>query len=188
MEITPIEIQQYHFKNRLLGYDKAAVDRFLEEVATEMAKLHRENQELRENLARARANMEEMREREAVLKDTLMTTQRITDDLKQNARREADLIIREGRVKAEKIIRSAEEKRFLILDEINELHRQKIAFQTTFGSLLERHRKMLELDAHHTENSDSYLQLEDQKYVMLTEEVDRFTEQVDWQTGELREK
>ena len=146
MEITPIEIQQRHFKNRLLGYDKAGVDLFLEEVASGLEKLHRENQELKESLARARAAIEEMRERETVLKETLITTQKITDDLKQNARREADLIIKEGQLKAERILRSAEEKKFLILDEISELHRQKIVFQAALGSLLERHRKMLALE------------------------------------------
>jgi len=172
MELTPIDIQQRRFKNRLMGYDRAAVDRFLEEVSAEMAGQHRENQELKENLARARAVIEELREREAVLKETLITTQKITDDLKQNARREADLIIREGRIKAEKTIRSAEEKRFLILDEINELQRQKTAFQSALGALLERHRKLLELEMDQKENSTLQLQPSAQEEVMLIDEVD----------------
>ena len=146
MEITPIEIHQQHFKNRLFGYDKAGVDRFLEAVAEELEKLHRENHELRENLARTRSAMEEMRERETILQETLITTQKITEDLKQSAHREANLIIKEGQLKADRIIRGAEEKRFLILDEINELHRQKIVFQTALSSLLESHRKMLEMN------------------------------------------
>ncbi|NLV24771.1 MAG: DivIVA domain-containing protein [Deltaproteobacteria bacterium] len=188
MGITPIEIQQRHFKNRLMGYDKGAVDRFLEEVATEMARLHRENQELKENLARNRASMEEMREREAVLKETLITTQKMTDDLKLNARKEADLILREGRIKAEKIIRSAEEKRFLILDEINELHRQKAAFQTALGSLLEHHRRILELEASPGKNGVLDFQLSPQEEVILVDALDEITEPGSWPRERPREK
>jgi len=175
MEITPIEIQQRRFRQRLMGYDKAAVDGFLEEVANEMTRLHRESQQLKENLAHVHSAMEELKEREGVLKETLITTQKITDDMKQNARREAELIIREGRMRAEKIIRGAEEKRFLILDEINELHRQKTTFMATLGSLLERHRRLLDLeDGSHREN-DLPWPPADKEEIELVEEVEEIT-------------
>ena len=67
MRITPIEIQQHQFKTRLFGYDTASVDRFLEILADELERLHRQNNELKESLARTRTNLEDMREREKVL-------------------------------------------------------------------------------------------------------------------------
>ena len=65
MRITPIEIQQHQFKTRLFGYDTAAVDHFLEMLADELERLHKQNNELKESLARTRTALEQMREREA---------------------------------------------------------------------------------------------------------------------------
>ncbi|MDX1580664.1 MAG: DivIVA domain-containing protein, partial [Alphaproteobacteria bacterium] len=86
MRITPIEIQQQRFKTRLLGYDTAAVDEFLEMLAEELERLHKQNHELKEALVRTRDALEQMRGRERALQDTLMTAQQVTEELKANAR------------------------------------------------------------------------------------------------------
>ena len=93
MRITPIDIQQQQFKSRLMGYDKTGVDQFLEILAGEMERVLRQNQDLQEELAHARSALAEMREREATLKETLLTTQKVTDELKANARREAEVLL-----------------------------------------------------------------------------------------------
>ena len=94
MRITPIDIQQQHFKSKMIGgYDQEEVDRFLEQVAEEVELLTVDGQQLRDELSRTKLALEEMQNREATLNETLLTTQRMTDDLKANARREAELII-----------------------------------------------------------------------------------------------
>ncbi|HKK00950.1 MAG TPA: DivIVA domain-containing protein, partial [Desulfuromonadales bacterium] len=90
MRITPMDIQQQQFKTRPFGYDKGSVDSFLEQVADELEAVHRRQQELKEEMARLRSAVEEMRQREATLKETLLTTQRMTDEIKANARKEAE--------------------------------------------------------------------------------------------------
>jgi cell division initiation protein len=145
MRITPIDIQQQQFKSRLMGYDKAGVDQFLEIVAGELERLQRQNQDLQEELARNRSALTEMREREATLKETLLTTQKVTDDLKANARREAELLLTDAELRAEKLMRNADERRLQLLDEIHEIRRQKIDFETSLRSLLEKHVRMLDL-------------------------------------------
>lgn len=64
MRITPIEIQQHQFKTRMFGYDTTTVDHFLEMLADELERLHKQNNELKESLARTRTSLEHMRERE----------------------------------------------------------------------------------------------------------------------------
>ncbi len=64
MRITPIEIQQHQFKSRLFGYDTTAVDSFLEMLADELERLYKQNNELKESLARTRTSLEQMRDRE----------------------------------------------------------------------------------------------------------------------------
>ncbi|PLX84174.1 MAG: cell division protein DivIVA [Desulfuromonas sp.] len=144
MRITPIDIQQYQFKTRPLGYEKASVDHFLELVADELERLFRENQEVKEEFARTRADLEEMRAREATLKETLLTTQKVTDELKVNARKEVELLIEEARLQGEKIVRDADARRIQLIDEIQEIKRQKISFETSLRALVESHVRLLD--------------------------------------------
>ncbi len=147
MRITPIDIQQQQFKSRPMGYDKTGVDQFLEILAGEMERLLRQNQDLQEELTHARNALGEMREREAMLKETLLTTQRVTDELKANARREAELLLADAELRAEKVILAAEERRLQLVDEIREIKRQRIDFETSLRAVLEKHARMLELNA-----------------------------------------
>jgi cell division initiation protein len=146
MRISPIDIQQQQFKSRPFGYEKSGVDRFLESLAEELERLLRQNQDLKEELAHANATLGEMRDREEMLKETLVTTQRITEALKSTARREVDVMMAEAEIKAERLMRNAEERRLQLIEEIQEIKRQKIDFEVSLRGLLEKHVRMLELN------------------------------------------
>ena len=146
MRITPIEIQQHQFKSRLLGYDSSAVDRFLEVLADELERLHKQNHELKETLSRTRTALEQMKEREAALQETLMTAQRVTEELKSNARKESEVILVEAKMQGEQIVRAAEERRIQLINEIQDVKRQKISFECGLRALVESHMKLLNLD------------------------------------------
>ncbi|SDM22375.1 cell division initiation protein [Geoalkalibacter ferrihydriticus] len=146
MAITPIDIQQQQFKSQIFGYDKAGVDRFLEQVAEELERLHRQSQELREELSRTRTSLAEMREREEVLNATLLTAQKVSDDLCNNARKEAEVILADARVRGEQIVGEAERRRLQLVNEIQEVKRQKVSFETGLRSLVESHLRLLNLD------------------------------------------
>ena len=146
MPITPIDIQQHQFKSRLFGYDPNDVDRFLEMVADELERLHRMNQELKEELSRSRHSLEEMRQREAMLKETLVTAQKFSEEIKSHARNEADIILTDAELKGERVVRSAEERRLQLINEIQELKRRKISFETGLRSLVESHLRLLDMN------------------------------------------
>jgi len=146
MRISPIDIQQQQFKSRPFGYEKAGVDRFLETLAEELERLLRQNHDLQEELARTRASLAEMREREATLKETLITTQKVTDELRATARREVEVILADAELRAERVVRNAEDRRIQLIEEIQEIKRQKIDFESSLRSLLEKHVRMLELN------------------------------------------
>lgn len=146
MRISPIDIQKKEFKTRILGYEKESVDQFLELVADEMERLRRQFDDLKEELDLNKTALSEMREREATLKETLVTTQRVTDELKANARREVDVLLAEAELKAERIVRNAEDRRMQLIEEIQEIKRQKIDFEESLRSLLEKHVRMLDLN------------------------------------------
>ncbi|AJF07098.1 DivIVA domain-containing protein [Geoalkalibacter subterraneus] len=146
MAITPIDIQQHQFKSQLLGYDKAAVDRFLELVADDLERLHLQQQQTREELARAQEELAQMRERESTLKQTLITAQKVTDELRDNARKEVEVIIADAQIRAEQIVREAENRRIGLINEVQELKRQKVSFESGVRALVESHLRLLDLD------------------------------------------
>ena len=121
MAITPIDIQQQQFKSRPFGYEKYGVDEFLEQVANEMERLMRVNQEVREELARTKASLEEMRSRETMLKETLVTSQKMAGEIKTNARKEAEIITASAQLQGERIVRDSEERRIQLINEIQEI-------------------------------------------------------------------
>ena len=152
--ISPIDIQQQQFKTRAFGYDKGGVDRFLELIADELERLLRKNQDLQEELTKVTATLDEMREREETLKETLVTTQKVTEDLKTSARREVDVMMAEAEIKAERLMLNAEERRQQLIEEIQEIKRQKVDFEVSLRGLLEKHIRMLDLNAVAIEQQD----------------------------------
>jgi cell division initiation protein len=146
MAITPIDIQQQQFKTRPLGYEKYGVDEFLEQVGSEMERLMRMNQELREQLARTNASLDELKGREAMLKETLVASQQIAGEIKMNARKEAEIITANAQLQGERIVRDSEERRIQLINEIQEVKRQKVSFETSMRALVMSHIKLLDLE------------------------------------------
>lgn len=146
MSITPIDIQQKQFKTRALGYEKYGVDVFLEQLAEEVEKTQLINQELREELARTRVSLDEMKQRETTLKETLISTQKMVKDIKANAHKEADILVADAQLQSERIVRNADERRIQLINEIQEIKRQKISFETSLRALVVSHIKLLDLE------------------------------------------
>ena len=146
MRITPIDIQQQHFRSKMIGgYDQEEVDHFLEQVAEELEVLTLDGQQLRDELSRTKLALEDLQNREATLKETLITTQRMTDDLKANARREAELIIANAQLRGEQLLQQVEDRRQKLVTEVQSLRREKIAFETNLRMAIESHLRLLDV-------------------------------------------
>ncbi|MEI8355063.1 MAG: DivIVA domain-containing protein [Deltaproteobacteria bacterium] len=147
MKISPIDIQQQQFKGKMFGgLSPEDVDAFLQLVAREMEDLIRENSDIKEQHSKAVANEEEVAQRERDLRETLLAAQKIIEEMKSNAQKEATLLIAEAEINAEKLLFSAENRLAETKNEIQELRRQKLQFESSFKSLLDSSYKMLSLD------------------------------------------
>src|SRR5690606_10345190 len=93
------------------------------------------------------------------LKETLVLTQKITEELKSTARREVDVMMAEAEIKAERLMHNAEERRMQLIEEIQEIKRQKIDFEVSLRGLMEKHIRMLDLDTVAIEQQDAYARL-----------------------------
>ncbi|RMG72288.1 MAG: DivIVA domain-containing protein [Nitrospirae bacterium] len=146
MRITPMDIQQKQFPVRFRGFDVEEVYAFLEVIREEMEDLLRENATLKEKLHQTEAQLQEYRDMENTLRETLMTAQQMVEDYKNNARKEAELIIREAELKADAIIKEAQEKMVKIHEDIVDLKGIRTHFKEELRRLIESHLRMLEFD------------------------------------------
>ncbi len=183
MRISPIDIQQQQFKSRLMGYDKAGVDQFLELLAEELERLVRKNQDLQEELARTSATLAEMRDREETLKETLISTQKITEALKSTARREVDVLMAEAEIKAERLMHNAEERRLQLIEEVQEIKRQKVDFEVGLRGLLEKHIRMLDLNVVAIEQQDADARMLEEP-LPFTKQADQDVEEAEFDDSE----
>jgi cell division initiation protein len=146
MRITPLDIQQKQFKVKFRGFDVEEVYGFLEIVREEMEDLLRENANLKENIQRAENQIREYRDMETTLRETLMTAQQMVEDYKTNARKEAELLVKDAETKADIIIRDAHEKVIKIHEDITDMKGIRRHFKEELKRLIENHLKMIEFD------------------------------------------
>lgn len=144
MKITPLDIQQQQFKGKTFGgLDADDVDAFLQVVAAEMENLLRENTELKEQLNRQSRELAEMGERDKELRETMLAARTITEEMKANAQKEAELIVSEAQLQARKLVDEAERKVAELQTRIQDVRRQRLQFEMEFKALLDAHARMI---------------------------------------------
>ena len=154
MRITPLDIQQKQFPMKIRGFDVEEVYAFLEIIREEMEDLLRENASLKENVQRLESQLKEHRDMETTLRETLMTAQQMVDDYKTNARKEAELVVREAELKSDTILKDAQEKVIKIHEDIVDLKGIRRHFKEEVKRLVESHLKMLEFDREREEEQE----------------------------------
>ncbi len=143
MKITPLDIHQKRFRRTLRGHDPQEVEAFLGLVAAEFEALVKETLALREESQRKDEVIAEYKSRERALQETLITAQRASEEIRESARREAEITISEAELQAEKIVQGAHSRFMRIVDDINELKRQRVQFESSVRSVVECHLKLL---------------------------------------------
>ena len=144
MNITPLDITQKSFRRALRGFDRAEVEAFLALVASEVEGLAKENQILRDATRRMEEEVADLRSRERALQETMITAQKACDEIREAARKEAEITLSEAELQAEKIVQSAHQRYLRIVDDIHEVKRQRAAFEGNVRAVVEAHLKLLE--------------------------------------------
>ena len=146
MSITPLDIRKMTFPRKVRGYDPEEVEQFLELMAetwsaklTESARHEQENHSLRNRL-------EEADKRRAELQDALLHAQKISKDITDNARREAELLVREAEVTADNMVSQAIERANKIEAKITELRTLRRELQLKLRNSLDLFSRILAAD------------------------------------------
>ena len=132
MRISPMDMRQQRFKSAMRGYDRTEVVAFLTEAADDYEHAMREIDRLRADLMRMEALLGEHRQRENNLRDTLLTAQRLSSEVKESAQNEAKLILREAQGRADLLLQKAQVRLEELDRDVNEL---KLRRRDAEGSL-----------------------------------------------------
>ena len=130
MRLTPIEIRSHRFNTRMRGYDTAEVEAFLDTVVSDFEEVVRENAKLRRESERLGRELETHRSRERNIQQTLTTAQEVVEQLKRTAGREAEVVVSEAELQAEKLLEEARSLRSDLQLEIAELRHQRNQIST----------------------------------------------------------
>ena len=144
MNITPLDITQKQFRRVFRGLDPEEVEAFLGLVAVEFEALVKDVVALREDNARKAEEIVEFKSRERALQETLVTAQKASQEIREAARKEAEITISDAELQGEKIVQAAHARFLRIVDDINELKRQRVQFEANVRTLVESHVKLLE--------------------------------------------
>jgi cell division initiation protein len=145
VNLTPLDIQQQRFKTRFRGFDIQEVDLFLDQMADAFESLLKQNENLKEDFRRLQLEIQGYKNREDAFKRALLNSQRVIEQMKENAQKSAELIVAEAEVKAEKILNKAHNRLAQLHEDIAELKRQRMQIEVQIGSVIEAHGKLLEI-------------------------------------------
>jgi len=136
--LTALDARRYDFGNALRGYDRARVDLFREQVAEELERLSRANQELEVKARNFHEQLRAFRERDKALNDALISAQQLRGEIREQAQREAQLIIREAQGDAERNVEALRGEIRRAEDELQQLWRNRRSYVQQLRQLMER--------------------------------------------------
>jgi len=155
MALTPLDIQQQRFRVSFRGYDPKEVEAFLEQTANAFEDLQREMLRLADETKKLQSDIEEYQRREGTFKRALLHSQKVLDQMQENARRQAEVIVAEAETKAEKLLHQAQNRLAQLQESIAGLKRQRVQVEAEITFVIENHRRLLEADRESTRELDA---------------------------------
>jgi cell division initiation protein len=145
MKLTPADVQRQTFSQRFRGLDPDEVRTFLAAVAEEMAGLQREKDQVEQQLRHLELIVTEHRERESILKNTLLTAQKASEDIRETARREAETIVKQADLQGDRLLELAQNRAHEVERGILELRGHRSALRTDIRAIITRLTRLLDL-------------------------------------------
>ena len=136
MKVTPLDLRQQRFQTVMRGYDRGEVQAFLLEVADDYENALRENDKLHQDVAKLDAVLGEHRGQERNLRNTLLTAQKLADEIKEHAQAEAALVVREAEGRADMLLQKAQARLEDVQREIDGLRMKRREVENDIEALI----------------------------------------------------
>jgi len=140
-----MDLQRQTFSQRLRGFDPAEVRTYLNIVAEEIAALQRERDGLDQEVQSLRGLVDEHRQRETILKNTLLTAQRLSEEIKDAARKQSESVVKEAEIQADRLIELAQSRAQEVERGILDLRAHRSSLRTDVRALITRLTHILDL-------------------------------------------
>lgn len=144
MRITPLDIIQKDFTPNRRGVDADEVKQFLDQVREALEETLKEKRDLEEQLRQRDMVIARMQSAESQIKDTLVLAQQLSKDIEGNARREADLVVGEARLEAQRIIAASHDEHRDLLQEVHRLKGSRHALVAELRAVITTHGRLLD--------------------------------------------
>jgi len=136
--LTPLDVRRYEFGKALRGFDPERVNQFRDQVAEELERLPRLNQDLDAKARGFHEQLRAFRERDKAINEALVSAQQLRTDIREQADKEAALILREAKADAERIVDEARSEIRRLQDQLESLERSRRSYLSQLRSLTER--------------------------------------------------
>ena len=143
--LTALDVRRYDFGRSLRGYDPERVEQFRTQVAEELERLSRLTQELEGKARSFHEQLRAFRERDKALNDALVSAQQLRNEIREQAEREGQLVLREAQVQAERDMEFARAELSRMEEQIASLDRVRRSFLAQMRVMVER--QLAELQA-----------------------------------------
>ena len=143
--LTPLDVRRYEFGKALRGYDPERVDQFREQVAEELERLARLNQDLDAKARGFHEQLRAFRERDKAINDALISAQQLRGEIHEQAEREGQLVLREARAEGDRMIEEARAEVRRLEEQLNAMERTRRGYIAQIRVLVER--QLAELNA-----------------------------------------
>ncbi len=128
MRLSAIDVKKQQFKKSFKGYDKGEVEAYLDTVANQLEMLFRENEELKQNITKLEQEKSEhlneiqvYRDNEKTFQKAIVKSQDMSEEVLENAKKRAELIIKEAEILSSKTRVAAHEEFMNLRQELEDL-------------------------------------------------------------------
>ena len=136
--LTSLDVRRFDFGRSLRGYDPAKVEQFRDQVAEEMERLNRINQDLDTKARSFHEQLRAFRERDKALNEALITAQQLRAEVREQAEREAQLLLKEAQAEGERILEAARVDVRRMEEELDSLDRSRRTYLAQMRALIAR--------------------------------------------------
>ncbi|WP_177503135.1 DivIVA domain-containing protein [Anaerosinus sp.] len=134
--LTPLDIHNKEFKRSFRGYNEDEIDEFLDRVVKDYEQLYRENVDLKDSIDKLKTKVEHFQHLENTLHNTLVVAQETAEEVKLNAKKEAELIIKEAKATGQRLLDEANLKVKEKMTEYEEINQRSQLYRTRMRTLV----------------------------------------------------
>lgn len=153
--ITAMEIRNQQFSKSMRGYNQEEVKNFLMQLAQDYESLYSQNATLKENIKRLEAELQKYHKIEETMNNSLILAQQTAEDMKNNARRESELILEDAKKRIAELLMTYQE----VIKRLN-------LFNTELKSQVSGQMEMLEKNQQRVEELTQFFYSKDLKEIL----------------------